>query len=198
MLNQKRVREILDRKMAWAKGHGVNDSSLGFGLMYYTITYALAARVAVCLGSGGGLVPLLMKEAQRDLGIKYSRTILIDANNGEWGSPVWLPSDSTLRQDYPDIEFWIMTTDDAVERLGDTSTFINYCHIDANHSYEQARADFDNYSQMLVNGGVITMHDTKTACGVPRVIAEIREMPEWDVVDFHEIGAGIALLKRSC
>lgn len=56
-------------------------------------TFLLRAKLAVCLGSGGGFVPRLTRQAQRDLGIAtHGRTILVVANRPEagWGAPARL------------------------------------------------------------------------------------------------------------
>lgn len=63
------------------------------GLIYYGFVYAQQAEVAVCLRLGGGFVPRMMRQAQRDLGIAdRARTILVDANRPQagWGAPAWL------------------------------------------------------------------------------------------------------------
>ena len=54
--------------VAYADGHGVSGARLGLALLYYTLPYAMHARTSVCLGSGGGLVPELMRRARCDLG----------------------------------------------------------------------------------------------------------------------------------
>ena len=37
---------------------------------------------------------------------------------------------------------------------------IDYLHIDAGHSYEDVKKDFDLYSTRLNEGGMIAVHDT--------------------------------------
>ncbi len=37
---------------------------------------------------------------------------------------------------------------------------IDYLHIDAGHSYENVKEDFELYSQIMSDGGIISMHDT--------------------------------------
>ncbi|HRI57993.1 MAG TPA: hypothetical protein PK170_12970, partial [Anaerolineae bacterium] len=69
LLSSTTITEALTREAAWAESHGADGGYLGMGLLYYTLTYLLKARVAVCLGSGGGFVPRLMRQAQRDLGL---------------------------------------------------------------------------------------------------------------------------------
>ena len=53
----------------WCFSHGSGNGSedLGAGMLYYSLAYSLKARTCVCLGSGGGFVPRMMRQAQRDL-----------------------------------------------------------------------------------------------------------------------------------
>src|SRR5690349_21274860 len=75
------VETSLTKEAPFCESHGAQGSYLGIGLLYYSLVYARRTRVAVCLGSGGGFVPRLMRQAQRDLGIDAdSRTILVDAD----------------------------------------------------------------------------------------------------------------------
>jgi len=37
---------------------------------------------------------------------------------------------------------------------------IDYLHIDAGHSYENVKEDFELYSQIMSENGIISMHDT--------------------------------------
>lgn len=187
------VLRTLTTEAPWREGHAASDDYLGLGMLYYAIAYMLRAHVCVCLGSGGAFVPRCMRQAQRDLGLVDSRTIIVDANNGRWGEPKWLPQDSYFRQHFPDVENWIMTTRDAAARLTETLDFV---HIDADHSYNHVKEDFVLYSSHLSCGGVITLHDTRTECGVPIFVRELYAMPEWDVVNFKSLGVGLALVRR--
>ena len=90
LLDRELIAELLTREAPWSDSHGAHDAYLSAGLLYYTLTYAMRAEVAVCLGSGGGFVPRLMRQAQRDAGIaERSRTILVDGNvpDAGWGAP---------------------------------------------------------------------------------------------------------------
>jgi len=69
LLNKNLIVENLTQEALWAGSHGAEQESLGLGWLYYTIAYMLKARVAVCLGSGGGFISRLMRQAQQDLAI---------------------------------------------------------------------------------------------------------------------------------
>ena len=64
----------------WSASHGsaADSEDLSAGILYYALAYSLRATTCVCLGSGGGFVPRMMRQAQRDLDLGDSRTILID------------------------------------------------------------------------------------------------------------------------
>src|SRR5436853_4460194 len=134
------VTELLPRDAAWDWSHGAHGDSPGMGLLYSSLVYALKARVAVCLGSGGGFVPRLMRQAQRDLGMAdTSRTILVDGNlpAAGWGAPEWLAEDSFFRTQYPDVELIIdLTRNAAKNTFKKQGISIDYLHIDADHSFE--------------------------------------------------------------
>jgi hypothetical protein len=80
LVSSSTIADYLTRDAAWALSHGAEGEYL-MGLLYYALTYTLKARLAVCLGLGGGFVPRLMRQTQRDLGIaETSRTMLGDGN----------------------------------------------------------------------------------------------------------------------
>ena len=136
----------------------------------------------------------MMRQAQRDLGIEGSRTILVDGDMGNWGKPVWTAPDSLFRRTWPEIEWWKQTTDDAVKRVNFS---IDYLHIDANHA--RAVGDFVNWNKFVRVGGFITLHDTNLkggACTAPLAVTTIRGQDNWDIVDIDDVGAGVAVVRR--
>jgi hypothetical protein len=205
-------REFITRRMTtddpWCSSHGSASGSedLGAGMIYYALAYSLKARVCVCLGSGGGFVPRLMRQAQRDLNLVASRTILVDgsdqvdpAKKKIWGSPDWTSHDSAFRTNFPDIEIVLELTENAFDgffRVQGMS--IDFLHIDADHHYEGVRRDWDLYSTLLSGRGVVTLHDTvnfREPCGVPRLLEEIRDQGEYEIINFP-ISYGTAILKK--
>jgi methyltransferase family protein len=200
LLDKNLISEVLTRDAAWEWSHGAKGDYLGMGLLYYSVVYALKAKVAVCLGSGGGFVPRLMRQAQRDLGIATSsRTILVDANKPEvgWGSPQWLADDSFFRTQFPDVELVIDTTKAAATNFfAPEQIKIDYLHIDADHSFNGCLEDFETYRPFLRAGSIVTMHDTnRNDAGVKHVVEYVRTMSEFEVVDFKDVGEGTALLR---
>ena len=200
LIDKNLISEVLTREAAWEWSHGAGGDYLGIGLLYYSVVYALKAKVAVCLGSGGGFVPRLMRQAQRDLGIATeSRTILVDANKPEvgWGAPEWLAGDSFFRTRFPDVEIVIETTKAAATNFfAPKEIKIDYLHIDADHSFNGCLEDFETYRPFLRTGSVVTMHDTnRNDAGVKHVVEYVRTLSDFEVVDFRELGEGTALLR---
>jgi hypothetical protein len=192
----------------WCVSHGSGEGStdLGAGILYYALAYAHRARTCVCLGSGGGFVPRLMRQAQRDLGLEDSRTFLVDAagtvsapGREIWGRPCWADEDSTFRRNYPEIEILFQLTKDAFhEYFVPNKVTIDFLHIDADHHYEGAKLDWDLYSTLVADDGVITLHDTvnyREPCGVPQLVQEIRGETRYEVIDFP-ISYGTAIVRK--
>ncbi len=202
------ITDYLTADDSWCTGHGSDGrEDLGAGMLYYALAYSLRSRTCVCLGSGGGFVPRLMRQAQRDLGLEGSRTILVDGaphvrqeRKEIWGSPDWLGDDSTFRRNYPEVEIVLELTRDAVEKyFVPKGIVIDYLHIDADHHYDGVKLDWDLYSPLVDDGGVITLHDTvnfREPCGVPQLIEEIRQDPNYSLVDFP-IKYGMAMVRKN-
>lgn len=187
------------REESWSWSHGAKDPFLGSGMLYYAITYMLKAETAVCLGSGSGFVPRCMRAAQRECNPK-GRTILIDGNTGNGAPPDWLHENAHFQKEWHDVEKWVMRTSEGAEKLRSDGILIDYLHIDADHSYEGSRQDFEDYARLLRAGGMVSLHDTRyhklaPTFGVNKTVEDIRTMPEWEVMEIG-IGAGLALVKR--
>jgi hypothetical protein len=200
LLNEQTINESLMREAEWAWSHGADGSYLGMGLFYYSLVYVHRAGTAVCLGSGGGFVPRLMRQAQRDLGLaEASRTILVDANKPEagWGAPRWTSPDSFFRRAFQDVELVNATTQEAAENyFAPRSIVIDYLHIDADHSFEGYLKDFKFYRPFLTAGSVVTLHDSNFAgAGVSAVLEYLRTRGDCEVLDFPNLGCGTAVVR---
>ncbi len=208
LLNKQFITSALTVDDPWCSSHGSADGSedLGAGMLYYSLAYALKARTCVCLGSGGGFVPRLMRQAQRDLDLQDSRTILVDGaqqvseeRKEIWGSPGWVSEDSTFRTNYPEVEIVLKLTEAAFEEFFlPNGISIDFLHIDADHHYAGVKRDWDLFRTLVSERGVITLHDTvnyREPCGVPQLVEEIRQSGEYEVVNFP-IAYGTAVVKR--
>jgi hypothetical protein len=155
--------------------HGATDLHLGDGLVIYSLIQYMRAKVCVCLGSGGGFIPRIMTQARKDLHSQkifegnsdtnwgdIGVTYIVDAMNGVGGEVNWSDGDSYFRSNfYPRIIK--DTTSNAFHNffvLQDIK--IDYLHIDAGHSYENVKEDFELYSTIMSPNGIISIHDTDT------------------------------------
>jgi hypothetical protein len=200
LLNKKVIAEYFTQEAPWSGSHGADQDYLGMGLLYYAIVYTLKAQVAVCLGSGGGFVPRVMRQAQRDLGIgETSQTILVDGNHpaAGWGAPTWLDPNSFFRRFFGDVHLVIdLTKNAAANFFAQQNISIDYLHIDADHSFEGCLEDFKTYWRFLHEGSIVTLHDTNfPAAGVRHVVEYIRTLADCEIIDFHDMGAGTALVR---
>lgn len=196
LLNEQAIGAIF-KDEAYSTSHSANPSQgfLGAGLLYYALAYMWRAELCVCLGSGSGFVPRLMRQAQRDLGLQdTARTILIDADLPGWGDPDYHDAPKGFFRTHFDVEIWKETTSAALSRLGGEQ--IDYLHIDADHSYESVQADFVGYSALMRASRCVTLHDSLASnAGVYRLVDELRQDPNYDVLTLR-IGIGTTIVKR--
>lgn len=150
--------------------HGATKQHLGDGLLIYSLIQMKRSKICVCLGSGGGFIPRLMIQAQRDLhqqNIFEDHNIwnkiqvyVVDAANGIGGQNDWKEKNSFFRTNfYPRVI--LDTTENAYYNFFVKEDIkIDYLHIDADHSYEGVKKDFELYSKILNKDGIISIHDT--------------------------------------
>lgn len=167
------------------------------GLLYYTLSNLQNPKVCVCLGSGNGSVPSLIREGQAFSGNSLGKTFLVDAQIEGWGQGNIHDAQGIFRKNFPEIEVLKMTTDNSCEYFKkNLSEKIDYLHIDADHSYEQSFKDFENFYKiysLMADNFIITMHDTaidfldNMADGcVGRAISEIRsKYKQLEIIDFN-------------
>ena len=203
--------------------HGANDTYLGAGIMYYSIPYFLKSQVCVCLGSGGGYVPRLMTDAIWELQetdmIEMGEVYVVDATNSVNGEVDWSDEDSYLREKF-NPRFLNTTTEDAFYNFFvQRDIKIDYLHIDADHTYEGVKKDFELYSTIMNENGIISIHDTdkrywdnfETYDGEPHDTCYgpsdfIKEIPiEWEIFNLFDhkdkseklSSTGLTLLRKS-
>ena len=158
-------------KYRWT--HGATDLHLGDGLLVYSLIQFIRAKVCVCIGTGGGFIPRLMTQSRHDLWEQrifegnpsnewgdIGTTIVIDAANGVGGFTDWTEENSFLRQHFAP-QIIIETSERAFyDYFVRQDIKIDYLHIDGDHSYEGVKKDFELYSTIMSENGIITIHDT--------------------------------------
>ena len=152
--------------------HGADDMHLGDGMIVYSLIYFHKFKNLVCLGSGGGYIPRIMTQARYDLSQEgfYNEvsmewgengsTYIVDACNWFNGEVDWAEKDSLFRRHFQP-KFIKDTTENAYYNFFVKQDIkIDYLHIDADHTFEGCKKDFELYSQQMYKGGIITIHDT--------------------------------------
>ena len=154
---------IDDVKYRWS--HGATDKHMGDGMIVYSLMYFFKPKLSVCLGSGGAFIPRIMWRCVADLkdegfNTDESRVILVDAVNGVNGHPDWTDEDSFYRNNFS--SEWLHTTTEKAyyEYFIKRDMKIDLLWIDADHSYEGVKKDFDLYSEIMSENGIIIVHDT--------------------------------------
>ncbi len=152
--------------------HGADDMHLGDGLIIYTLVQFFKFKTLVCLGSGGGFIPRIMTQARYDLSEQgfYNEismewgdngsTYVVDVMNGFNGETNWEDKDSVFRRHFTP-KFIKETTEKAYyDFFVKQDIKIDLLHIDADHTFEGVKKDFELYSNIMNKGGIITIHDT--------------------------------------
>jgi len=153
-----------DFRYRWS--HGATDKHLGDGMILYSLMYFFKPKISVCLGSGNGYIPRIMSKVNDDLELEgfhksgeRPETYLVDAFNGIAGIPDW-DLDSFFPTAFR-VNVLKTTTEKAYyEYFIKRDIKIDMLWIDADHSFEGVKKDFDLYSQIISDNGIIIVHDT--------------------------------------
>ena len=196
--------------------HGATIEHMGDGLVVYSIIQHMRAKICVCIGSGGGYIPRIMTQARIDLhkqkifegngdynwgdiGVTY----VVDACNGVGGPNDLDNEESFYRTNfYP--RFIKSTSVDAYyDFFVRQDIKIDVLFIDGDHSYEGVKTDFELYSNILSDNGIIIIHDTdgnyeETLIvsedskkdhyrfdGPSKFIKELEKNPNYNLINLH-------------
>ncbi len=224
-----------DEPVPYRWTHGATDLHMGDGIIVYSMIQHMRAKVCVCIGSGGGFIPRIMTQARIDLykqkifdgNSDYNwgdigTTYLVDACNGV-GGPNDLENESSFFRStfYP--RLIKSTSVDAYYNFFVRQDIkIDFLFIDGDHSYEGVKTDFELYSKILSDNGVIVIHDTDSKYeetlivsedakkdyyrfdGPSKFITELQENPEWNLINLHNFrilmdkpsSSGITIINR--
>jgi hypothetical protein len=165
--------------------HGATVKHLGDGLLVYSIIQHMRAKVCVCIGSGGGFIPRIMTQARIDLwhqGIfdgnadmnwgDIGVTYVVDVCNGVGGNTDLENENSFYRNKFHP-RFIKETSERAYyDFFVKQDVKIDFLFIDGDHSYEGVKLDFELYSKLLNENGVIVIHDTDEIYGKELIVSE--------------------------
>jgi hypothetical protein len=203
-----------DEPVPYRWTHGATDLHMGDGIVVYSLIQHMRAKNCVCIGSGGGFIPRIMTQARIDLhkqNIFYGNpdynwgdigaTYIVDACNGIGGPNDLDNPESFYRKNfYP--RFIKDTSENAYYNffvLQDIK--IDVLFIDGDHSYEGVKLDFELYSNILSENGIIIIHDTDENYeenlivsedskkdhfrfnGPSKFIKELQENPSWNLIN---------------
>lgn len=194
--------------------HGATDLHMGDGIMVYSLIHQLRAKNCVCIGSGGGFIPRIITQARIDL---HRQGIFEGNDNVSWGdigvtylvdpcNNIGGPSDVSDENSFYRTKFFprfIKTTsEDAFYNFFIPQDIkIDLLYIDGDHSYEGVKLDFNLYSTILSNNGIIIIHDTDEKYeeslivsedakkdhfrfnGPAQFIKELQENPTWNLIN---------------
>ena len=224
-----------DNPVPYRWTHGATDFHMGDGIVVYSLIQHLRAKNCVCIGSGGGFIPRIMTQARIDLhkqGIfegndtynwgDIGATYVVDACNGVGGDTDIDNEDSFYRKTfYP--RFVKDTSENAYYNffvLQDIK--IDVLFIDGDHTYEGVKKDFELYSNLLSENGIIVIHDTDDNYennlivsedakkdyhkfdGPSIFIKELQENPDWNLINLFNFriiptkpsSTGITIINR--
>jgi hypothetical protein len=225
--------EGVDIPYRWT--HGATKEHMGDGLLVYSIIQHMRAKVCVCIGSGGGFIPRIMTQARMDLWEQkifegnndknwgdIGATYVVDACNGIGGKSD-IEDESSLFRSAFHPRFIKETSEKAYyDFFVKQDIKIDVLFIDGDHSYEGVKLDFDLYSTILSDKGIIMIHDTDESYenelivsedskkhwdkfdGPAKLIKELGDSKDWNIINLfnHKIlstkpsSTGITLLNR--
>jgi len=183
--------------------HGATKKHMGDGLLVYSIVQQMRAKSCVVIGSGGGFIPRIITQARYDLhqqGIfegdddknwgDIGATYLVDACNGIGGENDLEDENSFYRKHFHP-RFIKDTSENAYYNFFVKQDIkIDLLFIDGDHSYRGVKKDFDLYSNLLTEKGVILIHDTDKSYSDDLIISEDAKK------DFHPFDGPSKLIKR--
>ena len=215
--------------------HGATTEHMGDGIMVYSTIQHMRAKNCVCIGSGGGYIPRIITQARLDLHKQnifngnndfnwgdIGTTYVVDACNGVGGNNDLENEHSFLHKVF--IPRFIKST--SVDAFYDffirQDIKIDFLFIDGDHSYEGVKKDFELYSTILSEKGIIMLHDTDGEYeetfivsedakkdhyrfdGPSKLVKELQDNPEWNLINLFNFrilmdkpsSSGITIINR--
>ena len=174
-----------DEPVPYRWTHGATDEHMGDGLLIYSIIQHMRFKNCLCIGSGGGYIPRIITQARVDLhkqGIfegngdynwgDIGTTYVVDACNGIGG-----PNDLENEESFYRTHFWPRFIKDTSENAFYNFFIrqdikIDFLFIDGDHSYEGVKKDFELYSSIVNDNGIIVIHDTDSNYEESLIVSE--------------------------
>jgi len=187
-----------------------DDLNLGLGWLYYALGRTLRPATAVVIGSWRGFVPLVLARALAD-NCEGGQVHFIDPGLVD---DFW--RDAQKVREYfagfgaTNIEHHLATTQKFIGSVGYRQlSEVGIVFIDGYHTAEQARFDFDAFSQKLAPNGVMLLHDSidrkiSSIYGAGReylhtvadFVTELKQQSQWQLMDLPH-GDGLSIVRRA-
>lgn len=232
---RKNITNNNDEPVPYRWTHGATDLHMGDGIIVYSLIQHMRAKVCVCIGSGGGYIPRIMTQARIDLhkqkifegNADYNwgdigTTYLVDACNGVGGPNDLENENSFFRSAFHPRLIKSTSVDAYYDFFIRQDIKIDLLFIDGDHSYEGVKQDFDLYSNILSDNGVIILHDTDSNYeetlivsedakkdfyrfdGPSKLVKELEKNSQWNLINLHNFrilmdkpsSSGITIINR--
>ena len=197
--------------LGYAESHGVFSSNTL--PIIFELTKFIKPKICVIIGTGDGLIPRVIREAQIKSLVNNSKTYLIDLGETMGAMPDKIHNtESVFRKLYPEIiVFKGYSTPDGYNFISKLESTIDLLWIDGDHSHLGSLSDFYYYSKLIGDNGLIFFHDTApngqgqmqpSWCGVDITIEFIKEnYKNFECINFTKtnwlnLGAGFAIFKK--
>lgn len=200
-------------QMEYSFSHGVDKNNTLESI--FSLTKLIKPKTCLIIGSGCGLIPRIIREAQIDSKADDSKTYLIDLGSSMGAMPNLIHNPKSLFQTlYPEIIIYKgYSYPNGLEFIKSKENGIDILWIDGDHSHKGSKQDFVSYSELVNDNGLIFMHDTAPNginsqqpnwCGVNKTIEYIKETynKNYEVLNFtksntFDPGAGFAIIKKN-
>lgn len=173
-LNEDIIRRIIQKTIPSAQQEDMISASLGFGLIHYSFVRALRVNLSLIIGSKQGFVPVCQAIAMKDAA-SGGRIMFVDPGfsdardgfmRGMGGTGFWKNKETvrTLFETFGVADIIThrpITSQEyfaASKQSGHTDRF-NLVYIDADHSYDGFRHDFNLAFSVLDDDGLVMFHD---------------------------------------
>lgn len=211
IINEQIVIDTPIENLAYAESHGVFSSNTL--PVIYELAKFIKPKVCVIIGTGDGIIPRVIREAQIKSLVNHSKTYLIDLGETMGAMPDKIHNtESVFRKLYPEIiVFKGYSSPDGFNFISKLETTIDLLWIDGDHSHLGSLSDFYYYSKLINENGLIFFHDTApngageiqpSWCGVDKTIKFIKEnYKNFECINFTKtnwlnLGSGFAIVKK--
>lgn len=215
-LDENVLKNLLFKTLPSSQNQSIDDLNIGFGFLYYSLSRNFKPKNTVVLGSAKGFSPICF-----GLGIKDNnnegKLYFVDAgysdetdglNKGMGGIAFWKDNKSVKNI------FETFNLENIIKvYVTKTSQFlyiykkekkspVDLLFIDADHTYEGFKFDFDNFSKLLSPSGIIVFHDVLVEkghdnrdFGVKKYFEEISQNLDYEYFRFP-IWPGLVILRK--